>query len=460
MTCCFPLIALVVLLTSQASRGDVTGDELDQQVVEVLRARCTVCHDDRGADAAGDVNQLTDLAWLSNPETGYVDTDSPADSDLRAVIIGTVGEPPRMPVRKYKDSVWNGTPSRDEIRTIKKWIDRGGPSELYRQQAAEAARKAQRTDIPERAIVERIAADLGQLRDLQLKNARYLTLTNLHNMDSVSGDDLELYRQGVVKLLNSLSRSSQVLGTDQSSAANRLVAVDEERTIFRFDLRDIGWKSHDWERVLKHYPYGLIHRDGVGRAVYKLTSSRFPYMRADWFVFATAQPPLYHDLVGIPKTLPELEKRLGVDRIEQIRARKVHRAGLPADSNVSRNNRLLERLTFPGGYYHISYDFARNDNRANFFENPLGPVGAFKTEFAFEHDGGEVIYRLPNGFQAYALVKSNGERLSIAPSAIVEDGTMPGGLIFNGISCLSCHYDGMKPESSALTGGWGLAATR
>lgn len=96
---------------------------------------------------------------------------------------------------------------------------------------------------------------------------------------------------------------------------------------------------------------------------------------------------------------------------------------------------------------HISYDFARNDNQANFFENPLGPIGAFDTPLAFKCDSGEVVYRLANGFQSYVLLKSDGERLSIVPSVLVDDDSMTSGTIVNGISCLSCHYDGMKPEN-------------
>lgn len=447
------ILTLALLLTVAAGAVDrgtvgaaeISGDELDQKVAAAFKARCSVCHDDRPSAGASDVDYLLDFTRLSDPDNGYFDSDQPKASYLREMI---EGDKPKMPQPKWKEIEWNGALTEAEKADVLKWIDRGGPSDTYRKQVAAAVKREQRTLIPERAIVERIAADLGQLRDLHLKNARYLTLTNLHNLESVSGDELELYRQAVVKLLNSLSRSSDVLGTDLSQAVKKVVAVDAERTIFRFDLRDIGWTAHDWDRIVRHYPYGLLHRDGVGRSVYSLTSSSFPYLRGDWFVFATSQPPLYHDLVGIPQQLDDLERRLGVTRLQKIRNREVHRAGFGI-SKVSVNNRLLERIGFPGGYYHISYDFGANDGAGNFFENPLGPVGAFQTEAAFRHDGGEIIYRLPNGFQAYVLVKSNGERLSIAPSAIVHDDSMPGGAIINGVSCLSCHYDGMKPENRA-----------
>lgn len=248
-------------------------------------------------------------------------------------------------------------------------------------------------------------------------------------------------------MLNSLSHSSDILGMPGSSAPHRVVAVDEAATVFRFDLRHIGWSKNDWEKVVRHYPYGLTLSDGAGQSVRTLTTSRFPFMRADWFVFATSQAPLYHELLGIDELLADLEKKLGVDRISNIQNFKAARAAF-GNSLVSVNNRLIERHAFRGGYYHISYDFFRNDGRGNLFDFPLGPSGAFR-DFAFQHDGGEVIYTLPNGFQAYVLVTASGKRLRIAPASIVHDNSMSqvGSVILNGISCISCHYDGMKPEN-------------
>ena len=154
-----------------------------------------------------------------------------------------------------------------------------------------------------------------------------MTLTNLHNNQSVTADELELYRQGTVKLLNSLSRSPDILGMDKAPASRRVIAVDEARTIFRFDLRDIGWDHEDWSRVSAHYPYGQKSRDGLRKVISSATPSQLPHMRADWFVFATSQPPLYHDLLKIEPTLQALEDRLHVDRAKNIRDGRVARAG-------------------------------------------------------------------------------------------------------------------------------------
>lgn len=439
LTCCWPLLVTSVLAQNPAP----TGDKLDQQTLATFRSRCVVCHDDRPGDGAGDVADLLDLTAIAAADRGYIDRAKPADSYLRTII--TDGS---MPKSSWKDIQGTGALTDAEKAGLLQWIDRGGPSEKWLQEASSLQQAEKRSDIPEPQIVAAIASDLQKLSGAALPNARYLTLTNLHNMDSITAAQLQLYREAIVKTLNSLSRSSDILGLPGSAAVNKLVPIDAAGTIYRFDLRHIGWTAADWDRVAQFNPYGLSYRSGADRAVANLTSSQVPWLRADWFCFVTLQPPLYHDLVGIPTHLDQLEKQLGVNRLGNIRSRQVHRAGF-ANSKVSVNNRLLERHQFPGGYYHISYDFGRNDGTSNFFENPFGPPDSLGRKQQFSHDGGEVIYRMRNGFQAYVLVKADGGRLSIAPSAIVHDDSMPGGAIINGISCLSCHWDGMKPENPA-----------
>ena len=51
------------------------------------------------------------------------------------------------------------------------------------------------------------------------------------------------------------------------------------------------------------------------------------------------------------------------------------------------------------------------------YEHPLGPKG----KNGFEHDGGESIFSLPNGFQAYYLNTADGKTLDKGPTNIVRD---------------------------------------
>lgn len=97
-------------------------------------------------------------------------------------------------------------------------------------------------------------------------------------------------------------------------------------------------------------------------------------VRGDWFVAAASRPPLYHQVLQLPETDRELEKLLQVDVDENLRTRKVWRAGFNG-SGVSQNNRLIERheSDLTNGAYWKSYDFGGNDGRKNLFAHPLGP---------------------------------------------------------------------------------------
>jgi len=434
--------AALMMLFSVHAVAQPMGDRLDREVASAFRSKCAMCHDQRSSDPGGDVDFLMDFVALVDPENYLFDPTEPSASRLREILDGN---DPEMPKRQMKDIAWNGPLTATEMNAVQRWVARGGPSDDYR---ASYRKTATRSIVTEGELTQAIALDLQSLEGSRYERARYLTLTNLHNNQSITADELELYRQAVVKLLNSLSGSSDILGLDTSDAPRRLHAVDPARTIFRLDLRDIAWTSERWDSVLKHYPYGILPSGGIGRLIAGEDGARMPYMRADWFVFATSQPPLYHDLLGIPANLQALDDQLRIDRLKNIRERRVHRAGF-GQSGVSVNNRMVERhSTGVNGSYWISYDFGSVNGRQNLFENPLGPPGAFDTSHCFQHDGGEVIYTLPNGFQAYALVTAAGDRISIAPNTIVHDDSMQGGQIINGVSCISCHYAGMKPENT------------
>lgn len=381
---------------------------------------------------------MADLLDLETLGSAYLDA---SDEELLNDLV--LGDEARMPKSNFDQIEWNGPMSASDKDVLRKWIDRGGPSEQYLASQQQPGRKL----LTFAAVQEAIVADLQTLRGNELANARYLTLANAHNDHNVSENDLEVYRAAIVKTLNSLSNAADVVGLDTSDANHRLVAVDEQRTAFRLDLRDIGWKAHRWNLVSRHYQFDLDDRSAAHKQIASATSSVVPAIRADWFVFATLQPPLYHELVGIPDSLAQLEADLNLERIAAIRDRRAARAGM-IESKVSVNNRLLERIPMTGRSraYHISYDFASNTGNQNFRDFPLGRPGTFKTDKSFQHDGGEVIFNLPNGYQAYMLVDGVGNRLDIAPQAIVQDRTMPGSVIINGVSCLSCHFQGMKPE--------------
>ena len=106
---------------------------------------------------------------------------------------------------------------------------------------------------------------------------------------------MKVFRQGAIKLINSLSRSSDVV---------RLETIDPDETILRINLDDLGWDAEDWDTVLAVYPYNLQPDSDLKSVLSGATGTQLPYVRADWFAFAASQPPLYDKLLKLPEHLP------------------------------------------------------------------------------------------------------------------------------------------------------------
>jgi hypothetical protein len=203
--------------------------------------------------------------------------------------------------------------------------------------------------------------------------------------------------------------------------------------VFRIDLRDYNWTGATWELLLASYPYAL--RSAEGSIVTRVSGAQAPYVRADWFVANASVPPLYHDLLALPRSAIDLERQLGVDAPRDlVEEKNLARAGLRA-SGVSQNNRVLERHVSLHGAYWKSFDFRNSVDQQNVFQHPLG----------FNPAGSEIIFNLPNGLQAYLVVDGFQRRINEAPVAIVSDRTSPDyPVIRNGRSCMGCHYDGVR----------------
>ena len=161
-----------------------------------------------------------------------------------------------------------------------------------------------------------------------------------------------------------------------------------------------------------------------------------PFVYVDWFLAMASLPPLYHDILALPETERELERELGIDVARNLRSApgvRVWRAGTN-NSGVSNHNRVVERHTSRYGAYWKSHDFDGSAGAKNIFTHPL----------SFERAGGEVIFNLPNGLQAYYISDGLGNRIDVAPTDIVSNPAASDPAVRNGISCIGCHTDGMK----------------
>lgn len=404
--------AFLLLLANSPAWADDT--DLAKKAQDILKANCHRCHGKDG-NIEGGMNYILDRDKLVSSRKiipGQAD-QSPLYKKLASGKMPPEDEQPR--------------PSAADIALLKQWIDKGAPP---------AAPVAKRPFISESDIVATIRSDLEKLDRRQRRFTRYFTLGHLANI-GLSDDELQTYRNALSKLLNSLSWHQRIW---------RPQPVDEAKTILRIDLRDFQWDLNTWNRILQEYPHGIIHDTAAARAVYVATATKMPYVRGDWFVATASRPPLYQDVLQLPTTDRELERQVRVDVTLNIQQERVARAGFNS-SGVSRNSRMLERHDSVFGAYWRSYDFADNVGRHNLFAFPLGP-GLLENQF--EHAGGEIIFNLPNGLQAYMLVDGLGRRVDKAPLTIVSDPKRPDRAVETGISCMSCHTHGIQFKTDQI----------
>ncbi len=370
------------------------------------------------------------------------------------------------PEKPFESLLWDAVKSnrmpqglvklnREELETIEKWLTAGAP---YPEDVA-------RKPLSELDVCQAILADLISVPDAQQPNTRYVSFVHLHNDPQIKPWELRLHRAALSKLVNSLSQNRQI----------RLpVAVANTfESVYRIDLKDYEWDATDWLELLKTYPYGLNYTNAdVSDMQNKIRRqfgirSRNPvaYVRGDWLIAKATLPEMYHKLLDLPDDLEGLEKRLGVNINDNIKkaqvganGRTIARAGF-SESGVSVANRLVERHETQNGALWVSYDFGTSSGIKNLFLHPLGPKfkdNPFNDDFAFEQDGGEMVFNLPNGLQGYFLVNKDGKRIDRGPISVVRDKDEVSGTpeVVNGLSCLSCHNRGMKRFADAVAEGF------
>lgn len=409
---------------TMAQEGQVAvlpDDPIASSAYQALERNCARCHQDGRlgdrAKPAGNFGFVLELEQLAS-DPHFVIPGNPDGSRIIQMILNE-----EMPYDVFYDGRFDIEPvSADEFGAIRAWIEDLGS----RSRTACADSAAKRLD----QVVSDILGDLRSVEKDRAAGTRYLTLTHLANA-CAEPDKLNVFTQGAVKLLNSLSRNSTVI---------KLETIDTEETILRFNIRDLGWTASDWDHVVAAYPYATLPGDDSAELLAAMTASPLPFVRADWFAATASQAPLYDILLDLPDDFAGLEKQQGVSVADNVREYLADRAGFQV-SGVSANNRLIERHSIGTGYFWTSYDFAGNRDHQSLFEFPLGPGDG---EFAFSHDGGETIFSLPNGFQGYYLNAADGTKLAQGPTAIVRDLSRADLAVTNGISCMGCHDQGMR----------------
>ena len=387
--------------------------ELAQQAYLIFQTKCLDCHGPHGTFTE---NLVIDSA-SGLVDTGAVVPGQPLNSNLYARLI-TTDNTKRMPLGQ--------APLDDaSLQVISDWIAAGASSWETQHDV---------TFIPTDAMLTTMQQHIQTLNPFDQPFARYFTMTHLYNAGK-SPEARNAYKIALAKLVNSLSWGFDIHNPHP---------IDDAETIFYIDLRNYDWDLRDaWTQIENVYPYAIAFDEetqaGLRAKLANLQQTmdcEVPFVHVDWFLATASLPPLYHNILRLPETERELERELGVDadrNLQRDPGRRVWRAGTN-DSGVSNHNRVVERHTARYGAYWKSHDFAGSTDAQNIFTHPL----------SFARDGGEAIFNLPNGLQAYYIADKSGTRIDVAPTDIVSDPAAKDPAVRNGLSCIGCHTEGMK----------------
>jgi mono/diheme cytochrome c family protein len=423
----------------KAKDKDQDGDDaagLARLARGVFKQNCIRCHHGKGSEGGNaDFLNRADLVTRELIKPGDVGNSYV----LQRIVEGEMPPPGETP-----------RPSVEEVGSLWRWIEGEAP-EFPKDDKP-------RPPIPLSAV---LTAARDHLRDPRSEPSdkpfiRFFTLHNLANNRAVSEDDLRIARAALSKAINSLSRKPRIVVP---------VAIDPTRTVFAVNIDELGWDYRQWTSVEREYPYGLRYDSHPNADLRRLdqeirrdTGALLPLIRADWFIATATRPPLYHVLLRLPDDARVLERELGVDIAADFlhpRLERIARAGFPR-SGVSGQNRLVERHEIAatdgaGASYWKSNDYKPTNGRSNLTRFPLGPLNLFPEgrhpfpDQAYVHDGGEIIFGLPNGLQAYLLVNGKDNRIDTGPIDVVSDALKTSGTaeIVTGVSCMACHKHGL-----------------
>lgn len=272
---------------------------------------------------------------------------------------------------------------------------------------------------------------------------RFISFYNLPAEDRAAAERVLSY------VLNAVSRTARITAPSRLPGSECVV----------IDLRAYGIPVEVWESILDGEPYWHLttevldpttgkkkkvltdagHLDlAEAKQLRETTGSGGAIVRADWLTVKLTQPPHYNNFAGVPATLADWYKSLGVDR-DVVIALRANKGANIITSGVTKKPRRISRYQGALGGVWQTYDSFGTDPLKDPIRNPTFSAG---------FDAGEFIATKPNGLHLFALFDAQGKRQDSVPDRIAKDDSeLHGdGVLAPAVSCIRCHIeDGLRP---------------
>jgi hypothetical protein len=297
-------------------------------------------------------------------------------------------------------------------------------------------------------IESRILADLNTLDARGRRESAYLVMSHKINQWKEQ-TELDAYRQGINKGLNSLS-------TDQR--LTKATVVDARKGIYRVDLdvfdflltleeRRNGRIYDDWDTVVqeanKIFKFESFTSKGI--QIKALTGRTQVWLHSDLYLLAAHKDNTYYQLLGIDRNQFKFFIDQDIDLNQQFADFEVTAGGGFGSPISLEKNRVIYRLNNAENYTYVTLDpnsvFV---DEKNYFEFPC--IFQMNCTENLLFDASEIIHTLPNKLQGYSLFNNLNVRQVFAPADVVSSaGADPFGeaQIDIGLDCHRCHSQGL-----------------
>jgi mono/diheme cytochrome c family protein len=411
------LLALATLASSAAAAPpEPPTDARLARVYAIFDSNCAQCHQSGKLTSPAPGGQLANILALSEiaAEPHLVQPGVPDASRLYHVLLDR-----HRPLDLPADSAWPDGEDIQRVRTYIEELPRKSPACSHSTPAITAADIAVLIDAAVREAGEPAGRDL-----------RFISLAHASNA-CLPEAEIEGYRQAVGKMLNSLSWGLRPVVPRRVDPAGTLLAIR---------LPDLGWIDDHWNELAAAEPPGVA-LDLTGMVSAPGASTR--PIRADWLASAALEAPFYAELLGLPPTIQETARLMGINRDAEIGTAKAHRAGIEK-SAITRGPRVIERHLADARRLWVAYDFLEAGGDRDILERPLGLVATAPERHRFKPDGMRAFFTLPNGYLAYSIFDALGRRISEVPATIETAAAHAAGR-GGSAGCISCHADGPMP---------------
>lgn len=377
---------------------------LAERAKAVLEKHCARCHQANAlknrAVSSGAIADILDLDRIAH-DPSLVRRGEPDASPLYQQMIAR-----QMPSDVLRHGAPGPEPDAAEVRAIRAWIAGLEP----RTASAQCADRQPITAQSLAASAEQWLAATGPER---AADTRFISLAHLYN--ACLGDaELTAHRLAVAQILASLTWSNSPVSVDTVGDTLALLAVR---------LGSLGWTGQHWQELAARLPASA--RMEFPEALRRQTGTDVPVVNADWLAHAVMQPELYARLLGLPATLDDLARILGIDLDDKREGRTVRR-GVTTSSSITSGPRVIERYKTASGALWLAHDYAP-PTTGSVLDYPLLPWAAASGNDESEHlpklTGTRAIFTLPSGLPAFMLFDENGAaRPSLTLAAEPGDG--------------------------------------